>query len=73
MNRHYDVTAVSSDRAALSKVAEKYGINHHHIEMTRQITPLKDLKSLWKVYRFLKKHKPEIVHTHTPKAGLIGM
>ena len=73
MNRHYDVTTVSSDRAALSKVAEKYGINHHHIEMTRQITPLKDLKSLWKVYRFLKKHKPEIVHTHTPKAGLIGM
>ena len=35
MNEHYEVTAVSSDRDSLSKIAEKYGIGHHHIEMTR--------------------------------------
>jgi len=73
MNEHYEVTAVSSDRESLRKIADKYGIGHHHIEMTRKITPFKDLKSFWQVYRFLRTHRPEIVHTHTPKAGLIGM
>jgi len=41
--------------------------------MSRQIIPLKDLVSLYKMIVFLSKEKPEIVHTHTPKAGLIGM
>lgn len=73
MNEFYEVTAVSSDRESLRRIARKYGIGHHHIEMTRKITPFKDLRSFWQVYRFLKTTKPEIVHTHTPKAGLIGM
>ncbi|MDO6390244.1 glycosyltransferase family 4 protein [Pontibacter sp. BT731] len=43
------------------------------IGMTRKITPVQDLKALWKFYRLCKKHKPSIVHSHTPKAGIIGM
>lgn len=73
MNQFFEVTAVSADQPYLKRVAEKYGVNHFHVEMSRQITPVQDLKSLWKMYRFLKKEKPDIVHTHTPKAGLIGM
>ena len=41
--------------------------------MTRKITPFKDLKSLCQLYRFFRKEKPIIVHTHTPKAGTEGM
>lgn len=73
MNSHFNVTAVSADHGELERVAEKYGAGYFHVEMTREITPLEDLKALWKLYRFLKKEKPEIVHTHTPKAGIIGM
>lgn len=43
------------------------------IEMTRQITPLKDLKAVRALYKLFKKEKPDIVHTHTPKAGIVGM
>ncbi|PKV63213.1 glycosyltransferase family 4 protein [Pontibacter ramchanderi] len=43
------------------------------IGMTRKITPVQDLKALWQFYRLCKKHKPAIVHSHTPKAGIIGM
>ena len=41
--------------------------------MTRQITPIKDFVALYKLYKILKSEKPYIVHTHTPKAGLLGM
>lgn len=40
-------------------------------EMSRELS-VKDVVSLWKVYRFLQKEKPDIVHTHTAKAGTIG-
>jgi len=73
MNRFFEVRIISSDTKKLSKVAEKYGVTSFAIEMTRTISPLKDLISVWKTYQFLKKEKPEIVHTHTPKAGIVGM
>ncbi len=40
-------------------------------EMSRELSP-KDIVSLWKVYREIKKAKPDIIHTHTAKAGTIG-
>ncbi len=73
MNQYYDVTAISADKENLDRVGKELGVKTHTIEMTRKITPLKDLKSLWDMYTYLKKEKPEIVHSHTPKAGLIGM
>lgn len=73
MNQFYEVTAISSDKENLKKTAEKLGVRYHAINMTRKITPFQDLVSLWKMYCYFRKEKPEIVHTHTPKAGLIGM
>lgn len=73
MNQFFDVTAISSDRNELEKVGEELGVKTHAIDMTRKITPLQDLFSLWQMYCYFKKEKPDIVHTHTPKAGLIGM
>lgn len=73
MNQYYKVTAVSADKPALERVAKKYGVGHHHVEMTRAITPFKDLVAVWKFYRFLREEMPEMVHSHTPKAGLVGM
>lgn len=41
-------------------------------QLTRGINPFKDALALWKVYRIFKEERPFIVHTHTPKAGIIG-
>ncbi len=73
MNDYYEVTAVSSEKERLIAFGESQGVKTHEISMTRQITPLQDLKSLWQLFWFLKKEKPFIVHSHTPKAGTIGM
>jgi glycosyltransferase involved in cell wall biosynthesis len=73
MSQYYDVTAISSDEIELEKVGKSEGVKTISVELTRKITPLKDLKALWNLYKLFSKEKPKIVHTHTPKAGLIGM
>ena len=73
MSAFFDVIAVSSSGPELEDVQRDENVQTFSIEMTRLITPLSDVKALWNLYVFFKMEKPEIVHTHTPKAGLLGM
>jgi glycosyltransferase involved in cell wall biosynthesis len=52
---------------------QKEGVEHIEVPLTRKITPIQDLICLWKMMRIMRSIRPHIVHTHTPKAGLIGM
>jgi glycosyltransferase involved in cell wall biosynthesis len=40
-------------------------------EMSREIS-LKDALTIWKLYRLFRREQPDIVHTHTAKAGTVG-
>ncbi|GEJ46164.1 MULTISPECIES: glycosyltransferase family 4 protein [unclassified Chryseobacterium] len=73
MSEHFDVIGVSSPGKELEEVKNDEEIDVVAIDMSRKITPIKDIKSLWNTYKLLKKEKPQIVHTHTPKAGIVGM
>ena len=73
MSEYYHVVGVSSPGEAANEVIENEGVPMVFIPMTRTISPISDLKSLWLMYRFFKKEKPSIVHSHTPKAGTIAM
>lgn len=53
--------------------AESHGVQPIVIpELGRALNPISDLRTLWKVYRLMKQVKPDVVHTHTAKAGFIG-
>lgn len=74
MGEHgFDVIMVSADGPELPEVLNDEKCEHVIVPMTRQITPLRDLSSLFKLVRLFKKLKPDIVHSHTPKAGLLAM
>lgn len=73
MASNYEVVAISADKERLEKFGKEEGIRIFHLELTRKITPLKDFAAVFKLYQFLRKEKPSIVHTHTPKAGIVGM
>lgn len=68
----FDVLTVSADGKELAAIRNA-GIPHQTINLTRKISPIADTIALWKMIQLIKSFKPDIVHTHTPKAGLIGM
>lgn len=41
-------------------------------KMVRSVQPWKDIVCLWQLIQILKKEKPQIVHTHSSKAGILG-
>jgi glycosyltransferase involved in cell wall biosynthesis len=73
MNDFFEVTAVSSENEYLKKIGIKECIKTFPIEMSRKITPIQDVIAVVKLFLFLKKEKPLIVHSHTPKAGILAM
>ncbi|RKS50573.1 glycosyltransferase involved in cell wall biosynthesis [Gillisia mitskevichiae] len=73
MNSHYEVTAIAAEKERLEKYGRDNAVKTFWVNMTRKITPTDDLKAVFKLYKYFKKEKPLIVHTHTPKAGIVGM
>jgi glycosyltransferase involved in cell wall biosynthesis len=41
-------------------------------DLGRELHPVRDIRTLWKLYRFLRRERPDVVHTHTAKAGFVG-
>ncbi len=69
----YEVVAVSSPGKELDEIALNEGVRTVAVPMERHIAPLKDLVSLWRMWRVLRREKPDMVHSMTPKAGLVTM
>ena len=74
MREHgFRVLLASADGPEREKVMEREACPHVIIPFTRAITPLHDLRCLGQLVRLMRRLRPDIVHTHTPKAGLLGM
>lgn len=73
LNQFFDVTAISGTGEELHEVEIREGVKTQVIEMERKISPMKDLISLYYLYQYFKKEKPDIIHSITPKAGLLSM
>jgi glycosyltransferase involved in cell wall biosynthesis len=69
----WEVIMVSADGREVAQAIKNEGVRHEVIPFTRKITPLDDLVCIWKLIQLFRREKPDIVHTHTPKAGLLGM
>lgn len=57
----------------MSYLAEQKGVRPIFVpELGRKLDLFRDLMAFWKIYRVIKKEQPDIVHTHTAKAGALG-
>lgn len=68
----YEVVAVSSAGPELQRVRDAGG-RAIAVEMQRHISPMRDLRSLWQLIKVFRREKPDMVHSMTPKAGLLCM
>ena len=68
-----EVQAISSPGPLLEDFSETEDIRVHPVRMSRSISPFKDFLALLSLCFLLAKIRPEILHAHTPKAGLLGM
>lgn len=73
LNEHYEVVAVSSPGKEMQILREREGIRAIEVPMERRISPIKDFISLIRMIRVFIKERPYMVHSMTPKAGLISM
>ena len=73
LSESYEVVALSSPGDELSVIACREGVRTIAVEMERHIAPVKDLVSLFRLVRVLRRERPDIIHSMTPKAGLLCM
>lgn len=73
LSQCYKIIGVSSRGEGLDQLVEQEGIEVRVVDMERKISLFKDLVSLFRMIALLRKEKPDMVHSITPKAGLITM
>ncbi len=69
----FEVIGVASNGKALVDVSQDENIGVIGLNMTRKITLFRDILSVYNLYKVIRKEKPIIVHSHTPKAGIVSM
>lgn len=69
----FDVVGVAADTGRLDSVRSREGVRCIDVPMNRQISPLADLRSLWRMVRTIRRERPDIVHANTPKGSLLSM
>ena len=73
LSQEYEVIALSSPQSELAEVAKREGVKTVAVPMRREIAPVNDLMALWRLIRIFRRERPQMVHSMTPKAGLLSM
>ena len=73
LSEEYEMVALSSPLPELWRIHERERVRTIAVPMKRQIAPASDLVSLVRLRRVFREEKPDMVHSITPKAGLLSM
>jgi glycosyltransferase involved in cell wall biosynthesis len=71
--RGIEVHALSSPGPLLDEFGRREGVETHAVEMPRRISPGHDVGAVRRMVDALRRIRPHVVHSHTPKGGLLGM
>ncbi len=73
LSEYYEVVAVSSPGERMKVLEAREGVRTVSVPMERRISLVKDFISLLRLIVLFAKERPDIVHSITPKAGLLSM
>lgn len=67
------VGTVPESEGNMEYLADQMGVGLVRVPgLSREVSPMADLRALWDLYRWLRREQPDILHTHTAKAGALG-
>jgi len=69
----FSVIIASNNEGDIQQIEKREGVKHYQLPLTRKFNPLKDLIALFATINLIRREKPDIVHSHSPKAGIVGM
>jgi glycosyltransferase involved in cell wall biosynthesis len=67
----WDISVCASDVGYRKSLIEE-GFLVHDVNISRSLSPIKSLRSLFKLIKLMKVEKPDCIHVHTPIAAIIG-
>ena len=75
--RGYETTLVAGDVArgeeSMAFVAQRAGVEVVPLPgLSRELSPVRDAAAAWRLARIIRAMRPDVVHTHTAKAGAVG-
>lgn len=73
LSKYFKVSLASSPGDTLSLVQEREGVLSYPIPMRRKISVFRDAWSVLRMVGLIMRVRPDIVHSYTPKAGLVAM
>lgn len=73
LREKYELILLSSPGPHLSQISNDYDLKFYGVNMERHISPIKDFVSLIRLVKVFAKERPYMVHSITPKAGLLCM
>lgn len=73
LKEKYEIQLLTSPGEKIDLICNQYNVKGHRVYMFRRMSPFNDLRSLWKLIKVFYKERPYMVHSMTPKAGLLCM
>jgi glycosyltransferase involved in cell wall biosynthesis len=71
--RHYDLHLACGEEGYLTQAARDIGVQCHIVkDLVHAASPLRDLRSVGQFSELLRRLRPDLVHAHTTKAGLVA-
>ncbi|MEN5380471.1 glycosyltransferase family 4 protein [Sphingobacterium kitahiroshimense] len=69
----YEFHVACSDSSEFIALSREFGFTPFPVSILRSINPLQDIKSIYSLYRYIRREQFDIVIAHSPKGGLIGI
>ena len=73
LSKEFNITAISGEGSELDEILKREGVKIEAVKMRREISLFQDLYSLANLYILFRREKPSVVHSITPKSGLLSM
>ncbi len=67
----HEVTLISAAGKEVEWLKAIPGVRFQEIDIPRKISPFRDLVALWKLFLFFRKERFDLIHSTTPKAGML--